>query len=55
MKKAKDTVCGMEVEKDKARTASYKAKTYYFCSDDCKDKFKENPERYIKNEDIECY
>ena len=55
MEKVKDTVCGMEVEKDKAVTASYKAKTYYFCSDACKVKFEEEPEKYVSKDDSECY
>ena len=55
MEKIKDTVCGMEVEREEALRTSYKAKTYYFCSDACKSKFEENPEKYVKNEDAECY
>jgi YHS domain-containing protein len=55
MEKVKDIVCGMEVEKDEAVKASYKARTFYFCSDACKDKFKEDPERYVRKEDPECY
>jgi YHS domain-containing protein len=55
MDKVKDTVCGMEVEKDKAITTSYKAKTYYFCSEACKNKFEEKPTKYVSREDSECY
>jgi Cu+-exporting ATPase len=55
MERVKDTVCGMEVRKDEAVTTSYRAKTFYFCSDACKEKFEEDPERYLKNEDPECY
>ncbi len=37
---AKDPVCGMEVDEPKAGfTTTYKAKTYYFCSQSCKTKF----------------
>lgn len=37
---AVDPVCRMEVAVDKARfTTSYKGKTYYFCSNACKEKF----------------
>ena len=43
MKKAKDPVCGMTVDVAKAKkknlTAKKGNKTYYFCSEDCKDKF----------------
>jgi YHS domain-containing protein len=55
MEKVKDTVCGMEVEKEEALKAPYKAKTYYFCNDACKSKFEENSKKYVKNEDPECY
>ena len=48
----KDLVCGMEVNEEKATVSSlYKDKKYYFCSETCKLKFDENPERYIKAED----
>ena len=37
---AKDPVCGMEVDAQKAGfTTTYKSKTYYFCSQACKTKF----------------
>ena len=29
-------------------TTSYKGKTYYFCCTGCRDAFKDNPEKYIK-------
>jgi YHS domain-containing protein len=41
-----DPVCGMEVDKAKATTATYKGQTYYFCSEDDKAKFLKNPEQY---------
>jgi YHS domain-containing protein len=45
-----DPVCGMEVDQSKAkaagRTAEYKGPTYYFCSDDCQQKFTKEPTRY---------
>jgi len=44
---AKDPVCGMEVDAGTARRKSeYQGKTYYFCSDYCKQEFDGNPERY---------
>ncbi len=55
MEKATDLVCGMEIEKDKAVITSYKAKTYYFRSKECKSKFDEEPEKYLKRENPECY
>ena len=41
-----DPVCGMEVDKATATTATYKGQTYYFCSEDDKSKFLKNPEQY---------
>jgi YHS domain-containing protein len=43
---AKDPVCGMSVDKSKAKKLEYKGTTYYFCSDDCKATFEADPERY---------
>jgi YHS domain-containing protein len=47
-----DPVCGMYVDEGKAKasgkTGSYSKKTYYFCSDDCKQKFDKNPGLYLK-------
>ena len=43
----KDPVCGMTIEKDDAvGTSVYQDQTYYFCSNDCKEEFDENPEDY---------
>ena len=45
---AKDPVCGMTVDEQKASaTVMYKGKTYYFCSDICKLKFELSPWLYI--------
>ena len=42
-----DPICGMQVNERKAAAQSeYKGRTYYFCSQDCKRKFEENPEQY---------
>jgi P-type Cu+ transporter len=49
--KVKDLVCGMEIEKDTARgPAGHMGKTFYFCSDGCKEKFEREPMRYISKE-----
>ena len=46
---AEDPVCGMDVdEKEAAATLEYKGKTYYFCAVGCKDKFAQNPEKFLK-------
>ena len=49
---AVDPVCGMKVKKSEAAaTFEYKEKTYYFCMEGCKKKFKENPEKYVKKKE----
>ena len=47
-----DPVCGMEI-KDifKAEKTDYKGKIYYFCSNDCKNKFQQSSEKYLKKDD----
>jgi len=43
-----DPVCKMAVSKlTAAATFDYKGKTYYFCAEVCRDKFENNPEKYI--------
>lgn len=45
---AVDPVCGMKVKKsDAAATYEYNNKTYYFCMEECKEKFVKNPEKYL--------
>ena len=47
MAKAKDPVCNMTIEEsDAVATSDYKGKRYYFCSNDCKKEFDQNPEDY---------
>lgn len=41
---AKDPVCGMQVEKDTALQAERDGKTYYFCSEECQQKFERGEE-----------
>jgi len=44
----KDPVCNMNVdEKKSAATSIYKGKTYYFCSENCREEFKQDPEKYL--------
>lgn len=44
---AKDPVCSMEIDDAQAQQKTmYKGGKYYFCSEDCKVKFKSNPEKY---------
>jgi membrane fusion protein, copper/silver efflux system len=48
-----DPVCGMEVDETKAKATGkasvYRGKTYYFCTDECKHQFENEPHRYVKN------
>ena len=44
---AKDPVCGMDVDSEKAAAASvHGGRTYYFCSPSCRDKFEKEPAKY---------
>jgi YHS domain-containing protein len=48
---AKDPICGMEVEPSEAAASyDYEGTMYYFCAVGCKEKFKQNPERYVESE-----
>ncbi|MBI5124893.1 MAG: efflux RND transporter periplasmic adaptor subunit, partial [Planctomycetes bacterium] len=44
-----DLVCSMSLEKAKAVSYRYQGKTYYFCCDECKRKFKKNPDKYLRS------
>ena len=45
---AKDPVCGMEVDpNDAAATVEHEGQTYYFCSQDCADSFRDDPDSYL--------
>ena len=47
-----DPVCGMEVDEDQAAAQyEYKGETYYFCAVGCKDRFAQNPEQFVKEEE----
>ena len=47
----RDPVCGLTVEvegaKQARRTSNYQGKTYYFDTDGCKQRFDNNPQRYL--------
>jgi membrane fusion protein, copper/silver efflux system len=47
----KDPVCGMNLDEGKAKAGSHKrdhqGQTYYFCSDQCQEKFRQAPERFL--------
>ncbi len=43
-----DVVCGMELNPAEVEhKIEYRGKTYYFCSESCKDHFEKDPEKYI--------
>jgi YHS domain-containing protein len=46
--KAKDPVCGIMVDKDPKLSVNHKGETYYFCSKADMEKFKKEPEKYVK-------
>ena len=41
-----DPVCGMRVDTAKGKSSVHDGHVYYFCSQDCRDKFEANPGRY---------
>jgi YHS domain-containing protein len=42
-----DPVCGMQVDDQKATAKSqFQGTNYYFCSDECKRKFDQQPQQY---------
>lgn len=43
-----DPVCGMVVEIDSSKSVDNSGATYYFCSQHCVDKFRANPQQYLK-------
>ncbi len=49
---AKDPVCGMDVDENKAKAAGlmaeHRGKAYYFCMDECKQAFGKDPVRYVE-------
>ncbi len=47
-KMTRDPVCGMDVDENKAQLRSeHTGKTYYFCSQSCKEVFEKNPRRFV--------
>jgi YHS domain-containing protein len=47
--KARDPVCGLMVEKNPNLSAEYQGQTYYFCTKTDRDKFKEQPQKYVRS------
>lgn len=42
-----DIVCGLKVSRESKYSLEHNGKTYYFCSEECLNKFKESPTRYL--------
>lgn len=53
-----DPVCGREVQEDVAQAqalfSSYLMRRYYFCSAGCKQRFEQDPRRYVIAIDMIC-
>ena len=43
-----DPVCGITVDTAKAKSAVHNGHVYYFCSQDCRQKFEASPASYLK-------
>jgi YHS domain-containing protein len=50
MEKATDPVCGMEVYPAPQLRSTFESHEYYFCSEECRQKFDTKPEKYIDTE-----
>jgi YHS domain-containing protein len=47
--KAKDPVCGMDVEPGRTRlVAIYQGHSYWFCANACREAFEKNPQKYLE-------
>ena len=47
---ATDPVCGMDIDEDEAEARSeYQGRTFYFCSQSCKEQFDSDPESFADN------
>ena len=44
-----DPVCGMKIdEKDANFKSQNQEQTYYFCSEECKNRFDQNPQQFVE-------
>jgi len=50
--RATDPVCRMTVAIAGAKSAVHAGRVYFFCSQDCRDKFERNPTAYEKASDV---
>lgn len=42
-----DPVCGMSVQTENAKSVVHDGSVFYFCSQDCREKFEAEPETYL--------
>jgi Cu+-exporting ATPase len=50
MAKVKDPVCGMEFDSSQAEAQTvYQGQAYYFCSEECRRTFEEDPKEFVGN------
>jgi YHS domain-containing protein len=47
-----DPVCGMTLQASAAKTAAYQGQIYYFCSQNCREKFEAAPVSYAKSGNV---
>ncbi len=49
MMMVKDLVCGMEIDSEAAEAREiHHGISYFFCSEECRQKFEQEPDRYIE-------
>ncbi|MDQ3655088.1 MAG: YHS domain-containing protein [Chloroflexota bacterium] len=52
MATVKDPVCGMEFDSSQAEAqTTYEGQAYFFCSEDCRRTFEQNPKEFIADTD----
>jgi len=44
---AEDPICGTWVERQNSPFSEFEGEYYFFCSEDCKQEFDDDPERYM--------
>ncbi len=50
MAMVKDPVCGMEFNSSQAEAqTTYEGQAYFFCSEECRQTFEQNPKEFINN------
>ena len=47
-----DPVCGMKIDEQTAITVDREGQTFHFCSAQCRDRFLEDPEKYISEKQM---